>query len=432
MDARPLILRARVVLPLRRPAVADGAVAVFRGRIAAVGRWRHVRAVCRGHALDLGEVVLLPGLVNAHCHLDYTHMVGHFPPPRSFIDFIKLITVEKAAWTEEDFLRSWRAGADMLLRSGATTVGDVEAVPELLPRAWNATPLRVLSFLEMTGIRSRRAPRLILREALARIAALRHPRCAATLSPHAPYSTVPELLRLTAGAARRRGWPVTIHLAESALEYQMFARGRGEMFDWLRRSGRDMSDCGGGSPVRHLARAGLLGRNLLAIHVNYLAPGDADLLARRGTMVVHCPRSHEYFRHRPFPRRALERAGVNVCLGTDSLATVRKFPRQHIELSLFEEMRCFAHHDPAVPPATILQMATRLGARALGRAGELGELRAGARADLITVPFTGALAEVCAALVHHRGPVAASMIGGQWVFGPHAADLAGGTGRADP
>src|SRR5208283_2576971 len=136
---------------------------------------------------------------------------------------------------------------------------------------------RVISFLEMIGITKRRPPETVLGEAIAKMNSLSGARHAPGLSPHAPYSTVPELLRLTAKTARRRGRLVTIHLAESALEFEMFARGKGEMFSWLQRSGRDMSDCGLCSPVRHLERCGLLGKNLLAVHVNYLARGDAAL-----------------------------------------------------------------------------------------------------------------------------------------------------------
>ena len=152
----------------------------------------------------------------------------------------------------------------------------------------------------------------------------RIPACSASLSPHAPYSTLPELLRLSAEIARERNWRITTHVAESEQEFEMFMHARGKMFDWLQRNERDNSDCGLGSPVAHLARNGLLGENLLAIHVNLLAPGDAELLGEHQVHVVHCPRSHDYFRHPPFPRRQLADAGVNLCLGTDSLSTVRK------------------------------------------------------------------------------------------------------------
>jgi cytosine/adenosine deaminase-related metal-dependent hydrolase len=357
-------------------------------------------------------------LINAHCHLDYTHMAGLFPPQKNFCDWIKLITTEKAHWIFSDYADSWIAGAKMLLQSGTTTVADIEAVPELLPDVWNATPLRVFSFLEMTGIRSRRDPAAILAEAVAIMDAQPPHRGDTGLSPHAPYSTSPRLLETTAALARKRKLRLVTHIAESATEFEMFTEGRGEMFDWLRRNRRDMSDCDGRSPVQHLARCNALGPHLLAVHVNHLAPGDAALLARKHVSVVHCPGSHDYFRHREFPRRELARAGVNICLGTDSLASTRKHPKRDLKLSLFREMRAFAAKHSDVSAKQILQMTTLNAARALGMAGKAGELRPGAFADLIALPLTEKSPELCKAIVHFPGEIAASMIGGEWAKTP--------------
>lgn len=419
MPVRPsLALRARIVLPMRRPPIEDGGVLLHHNRLVAVGRWRSLRKYFAGPGLDLGEVLLLPGLVNAHCHLDYTHMAGMFPPPRGFCDWIKSITTEKSLWSYSDFARSWLDGAQMLVRTGTTTVADIEAVPQLLPEVWEATPLRVISFLEMTGIRSRRHPEAILGEAVEKIESLSHPRCAAGLSPHAPYSTLPSLMRQTAALARTRRWRVVTHVAESATEFEMFLHGAGEMFEWLKRNQRPMDDCGGRSSVRQLATTGMLGPHLLATHVNYLAEGDAALLGRRKVSVVHCPRSHEYFQHREFPRRELAKAGVNLCLGTDSLATVRKHPRANLELNLFHEMRLFAARHPGVSPERILTMATMNGARALGLSRRVGELTKGACADLIAVPFAGRVRDSFDAILQHSGTVAASLIDGRWAIPP--------------
>ena len=415
-----LILRARVVLPIRRSPIEDGAVAIIGNRIAAVGRWRSVRARHSGQTLDLGERIVMPGLINAHCHLDYTSMAGLFPPPRSFCDWIKTITTEKAHWSYSDYAESWLNGARMLLRTGTTTVGDIETAPQLLPEVWSATPLRVFSFLEMTGIRSRRDPEQILAAAIEKIDSLRGHRCAAGLSPHAPYSTSPLLMRRSGVMVRRRKLRAVTHVAESATEFEMFMHGRGEMYEWLQRSQRDMSDCGGVSPVQHLAKTGLLGPNLLATHVNYLAPGDPQLLARHRVSVVHCPRSHDYFRHQPFPRRALAKAGVNICLGTDSLATVRKHPRAQLELNMFHELRSFAARNPGVAAERIVSMATVNGARALELRGKAGELGTNALADLIALPFSGRIRQSYDAVLQHTGPVSASMIDGEWVMEPNS------------
>ena len=372
----------------------------------------------RRQTLDLGERVLMPGLVNAHCHLDYTDMAGQFLPPKVFSDWLKLITVAKAEWSYSEYAASWLKGARMLLRTGTTSVADIEAVPDLLPEVQGATPLRVFSFLEMIGMRGQRQPHDVIQEAVTRIEALKGCRGDAGLSPHSPYSTVPELLRLSAEVTRRRKWRLTTHVAESAVEFEMFTHGRGQMFDWLQRSGRDMSDCGLGSPVRHLERCGALSERLLAAHVNYLAKGDAALLGERQVHVVHCPRCHRYFNHDPFPLRRLVRAGVNICLGTDSLASVHKPRRQSVELNLFEEMRALAKNEPSLSARKIVRMATLNGARALGLSGQIGELTKGCFADLVALPFAGKVADIYDGVLRHTGDVAASMIDGQWVIEP--------------
>jgi cytosine/adenosine deaminase-related metal-dependent hydrolase len=411
------------VLPVTRPPLDDGAVLVHGGRIMEVGRWRDLRKYSQTLHLDLGDSLLLPGLVNAHCHLDYTSMAGQFPPPRSFTDWLKQITETKSGWDLADYRESWATGAAMLLRSGVTTVGDIEAVPELLPWGWRTTPLRVISFIEMIGITGRRSPDQILEEALKKIASLdkaSHP-CSAHLSPHAPYSTLPALLTQSAAAARQLGLRLCTHVAESAIEMQMFTAARGEMFEWLHRSGRDASDCGIGSPVRHLDRCGLLSANVLAVHGNYLARGDAGLLARRQVSIAHCPRSHYYFRHEPFPLRRLLRAGVNVCLGTDSLASVVKTGRQPLALDMFAEMRALARTHSSLQPARILKMGTTNAARGLGLEGKVGEISAGAWADLIALPASSPSSNVYESIVHSQHTVTASMIGGRWVLPPEAA-----------
>ena len=417
-----MILRARVVLPISAPPISDGAVRISASHIVAVGRWRDLAGSNDPRRVDLGEMVLLPGLVNAHCHLDYTLMAGQFPPPKVFTDWLKVITDTKADWSYSDYAESWSKGAEMLLHSGTTTVGDIEAVPQLLPKMWETTPLRVFSFLEMIGITKRRQPQAIMGEMFEKAATLKHRRCRIGLSPHAPYSTLPELLRLSARTARRHKWLLCTHVAESELEFEMFARRRGEMFDWLTRSGRDMADCGQGSPVRHLERFGVLGPNLLAVHLNYLGRGDIDLLSRRRVSVIHCPRSHFYFRHARFPLRSVTRAGINVCLGTDSLASVYQRRRQPVELNMFDEMRALAEQEPGLAPRTILKLATWCGASALGMATKVGEIAPGTYPDLIALPFSGKVSKVYDSVLHHTGRVAASMIGGRWAMAPQGVE----------
>ena len=131
-------------------------------------------------------------------------MAGQIPPRRSFPDWIKSILVLKGHAGFSEYAQSWIMGARQALLGGTTMVGDIEAVPELLPDVWDAVPIRILSYLEMTGVRSRNDPKGILKEAVEFAATL--PRTGLHdigLSPHAPYSTPPELLQLSGALARR-------------------------------------------------------------------------------------------------------------------------------------------------------------------------------------------------------------------------------------
>ena len=203
----------------------------------------------------------------------------------------------------------------------------------------------------------------------------------------------------------------------------MYVRRGGPLFDWLKNQ-RDMSDCGGRSPVQQVRQCGLLGRNFLAVHANYIDDADIAALAQSGSSVAHCPRSHAYFGHAPFPYAKLAAAGVNVCLGTDSLASMTATRRAKPQLDMFAEMRAFAAAHSQVAPEIIVRMATHNGARALGWEGRLGGIFQNALADLIAIPFRGKAGEAWAAAAGHTGEVAAAMIDGQWVLGGVPGPLA--------
>lgn len=151
------------------------------------------------------------------------------------------------------------------------------------------------------------------------------------------------------------------------------------------------------------------------VHANCLATGEPDLLGRHGVHVVHCPRSHDYFGHPAFGYDSLKRAGVNICLGTDSLVSVRAPKGTVPVLDLFAEMQAFQAAHPAIGPGEILSLATCAGAAALGLAGEVGELSPGSAADLITLPFSAPLSSAPDAIVGHSGSVGSSMVAGQWI-----------------
>ena len=413
-----MLLRARTVLPISHPPIADGFVCIRGSRITEVGEWAGL--VDRQGANDLGEVILMPGLINAHCHLEYSNFVGAIPEPSSFTDWIRAMVVLKHELDDAAHCQSWLRGARQSLRHGVTTLGNIETRRDLLPQLWAQTPLRMISYLELIVLRAKSDSRREVKEANDWACAYSPPRGCVGLSPHAPYTTKPDLLE---ACSKLIDVPLAMHLAESADEDEMFRQGSGALYEMMASAGRDMSDCGKHSPLAHAAYFGMLSERLLVIHGNYLNDADIQVLADSGASLVHCPRSHQYFNHAAFRFDDLESAGVKICLGTDSLASIRE---KEGELELFSEMRLFRELHPDVPEGNILQMVATKSAAALGMKGIVGEIAADAFADLTVIPFGGSQGDAESAVIDHVGVVQKVMIDGQWHYPPTSAATAYG------
>lgn len=389
--------RARLVLSMDGPPIDDGAVVVADGGIVAVGRFAEID-VTGIEVVDHGEVVLMPGLINAHCHLDYTAMRGAILERRSFAGWVRRINDLKRTMTDDDYLASIAAGFAELQTWGTTTVFNVEAFPELMPRM-PRPPLRTWWFYELLDLRNRIQTDDVVAGALSFFDERPDWEGGFGLSPHAPYSTSLDLYRLARTCAETTGMPFMTHLAESEDEMRMFGEGAGPMFEFLEKLGRDMSDTRGRSPIEVLVRADALPPGAILVHMNHVTPADRETLAWHAGefAIVHCPRCHEYFDRPPFPYELHRELGFSVSLGTDSCAS-------NSGLNLFAEMRTFSKNFPQVPPEEVLAMVTRNPAAALGVDEWLGVLRAGAAADLITVPFDGAVGDAAAAVVANSIP----------------------------
>lgn len=373
------IVRARVVVPIEREPIENGAVAIAGNQIADVGRFKEVRAHYGGDVLDLGEQILLPGLINAHCHLDYTLLRGKIPLQKSFTDWIHAINTRKAALSEEDYIASIDAGLAESQQFGTTTLLNLEAFPELLPRL-SRPPLRVWWCAEMIDVR-KQVPVSELSENL-RDWFESHPDWLGGfgLAPHAPFTASAQLFSAASELSRKYHVPITTHVAESQEEIQMFRNASGPLYDFLKSIGRPMDDCGGNTPLSFLLQSQAPDEHWIVAHVNELTEGDLDLLARgKRFHIAHCPRSHTFFEHTPFELRRLRELGFNICLGTDSLAS-------NSSLSLFSEMRELLRKEPWISPQEVLTMVTVNAARAIGQGAALGKIGPGFRADLIAIP----------------------------------------------
>ncbi|MCD6050198.1 MAG: Aminodeoxyfutalosine deaminase, partial [Verrucomicrobia bacterium] len=381
-----MLLRARILLPVTAPPIENGGILIRDGRIAAAGRWPEICAQATGDEIvDLGNVVLMPGLVNAHAHLEYTGMAGQFTGANGFAEWVRSINASKQRnFTHDTATEQWLTGAAMLMDSGTTTVADVQTRAGAAMAESKLTALRIIPFIEMTGVISRKAPEDLIGEA----DSLLEPYGGkGGYSPHSPYATTPGLLELTALRARESGRVTTIHVAESNEEFEMFVHRRGPLYEMIAALGRPMEDCDGRTPLQHVDKCELLQKNTLLVHANYLTDEDVALIGGSSASVVHCPGSHAFFDHEAFRYQELKQCGVNLCLGTDSLATLSSDNGHPPELNMMSELRRFRLKHMDVLAREVLAMATVNGARALGLERDCGSLRPGTRADLIAISY---------------------------------------------
>jgi len=406
-----MIIRARTVATMDGPPIEDGGVVISGNRIIEVGEFPGVSARHSGQeTVDLGEQALLPGLINAHCHLDYTCLRGKIPSRKSFADWIRAINAEKAKLGADDYLASITDGFAEAKRFGTTTVANLTAFPELISQI--RSPIRTWWFAELIDLRSPERANELVDLAIKSLQSEEK----WGLAPHALFTASRDLYRRCEEVARRENVLLTTHLAESPEEMEMFREGSGPLYEFMKSIGRLMNDCGKETPLANFLtirdyssalRAARNDKDWLIAHLNELTESDFDLLetAKRRFHVVHSPRSHGYFAHNRFPFHKLRALGLNICLGTDSLAS-------NENLSLFAEMRAFQRSEPRMSPDKILEMVTVNAALALHQENALGRIRPGFRADLISIPCSGS-ANLFQEIVGFDGPVNWMMVNGR-------------------
>lgn len=404
------VITARYVFPVVGPPLEHARITIADGRIAAL------EPATRGPVdLDLGDVAILPALVNAHSHLEFSDLaVPLGTPGMPLPEWIAAVVAQRRAAAETlDSHAAVARGAQEALATGTGLVGEIGTA------AWatggiSIDPLAATIFHEALGLadhlwpdRTEAIRTLVTRPATDQ---WQH-----GISPHAPYSTHPSLVEALVQLAAQRQLPVAMHLAESREELEFLRTGSGPFRQLLEDLGAWQA--GAIEPNRRpLDYLQLLrpASPALVIHGNYLAADEIAFLAEhRPTMsLVYCPRTHAYFQHAPYPLAELLAAGVRVAVGTDSRAS-------NPDLDLLAELRQAAHRHPDVSPAEILRLGTHSAATALGRAKTHGTLQVGRPAHLTIVPIAGRPADDPHELLWEQDPSASGlMLAGRWWVTP--------------
>jgi cytosine/adenosine deaminase-related metal-dependent hydrolase len=404
-------VRSRYLLPIHRPPIENAWIEIARGRILNTGTGRPP-----GDARDLGDVAILPGLVNAHTHLELSWMAGRVPPAGSMDEWIRaLMRVRREgapggpaadALAVHDAVHAMRATGTALVGDISNTLTTAGALRE--------GGLGGVVFHELLGFAAL-SPGPLVRDAWHRVDDWQARLAAGASAPasddgpapirfsvvaHAPYSCSSALLTEIARAARDT--PLAVHLGESPEEIEFLRTGRGPIRQLLESLGVwtdawRVHEC---DPVQYLANVGYLRPGVMVVHAVHLTDQALERLRRARAVVVTCPRSNEWVGAGP-PRLAhFYAAGVPVAVGTDSLASSPS-------LNMFEELSEMRRIAPEVAAASLLQSATRTGAEALGFGRDYGTIEPGKRAALISVEIPGAITDVEEYLV---GDVPASSV----------------------
>jgi len=382
-----LRVSARWVLPLDGDPIPHGAVLVGAGgRIEAVGPDAAVPRPADAATTELGEAALLPGLVNAHSHLELTALRG-LVRDLAFPAWLLAVRGIKAALDEDAFHAAARWGVLEGFAAGITSYGDTGSTGQAAAALADLGG-RGVAFHEIYGPDPAACAAVMddLARALERLDGCRSERVTVAVSPHAPYTVSDALVRAVAAFSADRGLQVAMHVAESREERGFVERGEGAFADGLRARGIAVEPRGR-STVAWLETTGLLARAPLLIHCVTAGPADFALARRHGATVAHCPWSNAVLGHGRADLRAMREAGVAVGLGTDSVATGGR-------LDLFAEARlAVLGLDGGLPPRGMLRLMTVDGAAAL-RLPRVGILEPGAWGDLAAVGLaTPALAD---------------------------------------
>jgi aminodeoxyfutalosine deaminase len=372
------------ILPISGPPVRDGWIAVDRDRVVAYGP-------AGGSALgsdpmreiDLGQVVIMPGLVNAHTHLELSYLRGQVPGEASFVAWIRAVMAARRQYPDPNapaILDAVDQGIAEALRSGTAIVGDISNTLVTFDRVARS-PLAAVIFYELIGFRAP-DPEAVVARATQRIAALSPTdRVRVSLAAHAPYSVAPLVLRAIRLALDHNPFATcSVHLAESAEEVEFIRTGGGPWRELLEELGvwEAAWAAPGVSPVQYLDQNGFLNGRVMVVHGVQATPADLARLVARGTTLITCPRSNAHTGAGRPPIEAFYASGVRVAVGTDSLASTP-------DLNLFAELATLRRLAPAVPAMMLLDSVTIQGARALAFDDEYGTLDSGKIARLLAV-----------------------------------------------
>jgi cytosine/adenosine deaminase-related metal-dependent hydrolase len=358
------------------PLIENGAIAINKGTILAVGKEDNIRKRFSSHrVIYLENVVLMPGLVNLHSHLELPPLLEHVRG-KSFPDWIINLIRAKKDLNNKDYQHATRINIDTLIQTGTTTVGEI-CTHGISPALLKKSGLRAVVFHEIISMN--RDQITLPLWSFFRPSSLMQ----SGLSPHSPFTVSEPSLKAIRALLQRKDIRIAMHIAESKDETGLLQGKKNGLEKLYHLAGWDLRWAPRGhSSIEYLKRIGFLSPNLIAVHAVQVTGKDIEAIRKSKVSVAHCPRSNKETGVGKMPLNKLLNAGITVGIGTDSLASSPS-------LNMWDEMRYAhrIHRRESVSAEKIFKIATSGGAKALGLNKVIGTLEPGKRADIIAVPL---------------------------------------------
>ncbi len=380
------IYAASYLFPVSSPPLTGGAIAVADGRIVDAGPLDRLRAEYSAPVREFPDCVIMPGLVNAHSHLELTHFSswklrkGIDYSPRTYVDWVIQVIKIRRNLTRSELEHSVMEGIRVSLECGTTTIGEILSDRALIP-LYESTGIRGMLYIEAIGQEPAGNAALIANIEKA-VGAFAGNSLKPGISPHAPHTLSAKLMQDLAALSALHSIPSVIHLSESREEALFMHDSSGKIAEILYPFagwGEYLPPPRRTTSTAYLEALGVLRPSTSVVHCVHITMDDAHILKKCGVTAILCPRSNERLAVGKAPASLLKKCGIPLALGTDSLAS-------NDSLSLWDEMRFLRREFPDVfTPTEVLEMATLGSARALHLESETGSLEKGKRADFLVV-----------------------------------------------
>lgn len=376
-----MILKAKWILPITSPAIADAAIRINNGIICDIGYQKDIiKKFSNEPILNFDNGIIMPGIINAHSHIAYTAFENSLDG-LPFLEWIKTLTyIKHTLLTKNDYNVSSLMGILRLLKNGITTIADTcdSIIPFLTAKKIG---IRIIFFLELFGWQKSIAKENL--SAALDIINTKKKECntlqSIGISPHSPYTVSPFLLNYLAEKLKRNKLPLCIHIAESKSEHEFFTKKQGDLA-FLMKSKKRYIPHTYSSVLSYLSTTNFLQLTPILIHGSYILNNDLQILKKNNLPVIFCPSSNSYFKNKPTPIHLLTKNNINWGIGTDSTAS-------NHPTDMFEEIKIISKIKKfnLITPKTLIQKITIGNATILNLNNKVGSIENGKDADIIAI-----------------------------------------------